>query len=190
MSFIKDLIKYKISFQTVFSFSDLSHMVDGYTGPKLRSALKYAVQNGDIFRISRGIYSLTRDYSRLEFANKYRTPSYISLYSVLQKTGVVFQPYSTIHVVSNRSREVEIDGQKYLYRKIKDIVLLNTLGVLNENGVQMASIERAICDKLYLDGVEYFDNLRNVNWDLMSQLNNQVYNDNKVILNFININKK
>ncbi|MFA7300820.1 MAG: hypothetical protein WC069_00720 [Candidatus Shapirobacteria bacterium] len=190
MSFIKDLTKSKRNTQTVFSFSDLSHMVEGYTGPKLRSALKYAVQKGDIFRVSKGIYSLSKDYSRLEFANKYIIPSYISTYSVLQKNGVIFQPYSSIYIISNRSKEVEIDGQKYVYRKIKDSYLLNTFGVLNENGVQMASIERAICDKLYLDGIEYFDNLRNVDWNFMNQLNSQVYDNNKVILNFININKK
>ena len=190
MSFIKDLTKSKRSTQTVFSFSDLSHMVKGYTGPKLKSALKYAVQKGDIFRVSKGIYSLSLDYSKLEFANKYRSPSYISLYSVLQKNGVVFQPYSAIYIVSNRSKEFEIDGQIYIYRKIKDNILLNTFGVKNENGVQIASTERAICDKLYLGGDEYFDNLRNVDWDLMGQLNNQVYGNNKTILNFININNK
>ena len=190
MSFIKDFFKSKSNNQTVFSISDLSHLVEGYTGSKLRSALKYAAQKGDIYRVSEGIYSLTKDYSRLEFANRYRSPSYISLYSVLQKEGVVFQPYSTIYVISTRSQEVELDGQKYVYRKIKDSILLNTYGVKNESGIQMACPERAICDKLYLDGDEYFDNLRNINWELMDQLNNQVYNQNKIISNFININKQ
>ncbi len=190
MSFIKNLIKSKNDSQTVFRFSDLSQIVEGYTGSKLRSALKYALVKGDIFRISQGIYSLSEDYSRLEFANKYRSPSYISLYSVLQKEGVVFQPYSTIYIVSNRSQEIEIDGQKYIYRKIKDDILLNSLGVKNEKGIQIANIERAICDKLYLDGDEYFDNLRNVDWNLMTEINTKVYRKNKLILNFINKNNK
>lgn len=68
MSFIKDFIKSKRNNQTVFGFSDLNHVVNGYTGPKLRSALKYALAKGDIVRISMGIYSLSKDYSRLEFA--------------------------------------------------------------------------------------------------------------------------
>ena len=190
MSFIKEFIKLKNNTQTVFNFSDLSHIADGYTGSKLNSALKYSLAQGDIYRITRGIYSLSSDYSRLEFANKYKIPSYISTYTVLQKNGVVFQPYSTIYVISNRSQEIEIDDQKYIYRKIKDNILLNTFGVRNENGIQMASTERAICDKLYLDGGEYFDNLRDVDWDLMKQLNNLVYANNKTILNFINVNKK
>lgn len=190
MSFIKNLIKSKKNSQTVFRFSDMSQIVEGYTGSKLRSALKYALDKGDIFRISQGIYSLSNDYSRLEFANKYRSPSYIGLYSVLQKEGVVFQPYSTIYIVSNRSKEIEIDGQKYIYRKIKDSVLLNPFGIKNEDGVHMASVERAICDKLYLDGDEYYDNLRNVDWNLMAEINTKVYGKNKLILNFIDKNNK
>ncbi len=190
MSFIKDFVKSKKINQTVFGFSDLSNAVAGYTGPKLRSALKYALQKGDLFRISKGIYSLSKDYSKQEFANKYRSPSYISLYTIFQKTGIVFQPYSSIYVISNRSKEVEFDSQKYIYRKIKDEILLNPLGIKNENNTQVATPERAICDKLYLDGDEYFDNLRNINWTLMCQLNNQVYGDNKTISNFINKNTK
>ena len=190
MSFIKDFIKTKRNIQTVFNFSDLSQAVTGYTGSKLRSALKYALTKGDVYRISKGIYSLSKDYSRLEFANKYRSPSYISLYSVFQKEGVVFQPYSTIYIVSNRSQEIEIDGQKYIYRKVKDDILLNPFGVKNENGIQIASTERAICDKIYLDGDEYFDNLRNINWNLMREINTNVYRDNNLILNFINKNNQ
>lgn len=190
MSFIKDFIKSKKIDQTVFGFSDLNNAVTGYTGPKLRSALKYAIKKGDIFRISKGIYSLSKDYSKQEFANKYRSPSYLSLYTVLQKAGIVFQPYSSIYVISNRSEEIELDSQKYIYRKIKDEILLNPLGIKNENNIQLASPERAICDKLYLDGDEYFDNLRNIDWVFMRQLNTQVYNENKTILNFIDKNTK
>ena len=190
MSFVKDFILSKNNNQTVFGFSDLNSAVEGYSGPKLKSALKYAVQKGDLNRISKGIYSLSKEYSKQEFANKYRSPSYVSLYTVLQKAGIVFQPYSSIYLVSNRSQEVEIDSQKYIYRKIKDGILLNPMGINNENNIQEATPERAICDKLYLDGDEYFDNLRNVNWDFMSELNNQVYGANKIVSGFIDKNTK
>ena len=190
MSFVKDFILSKNNNQTVFVFSDLSSAVEEYSGQKLKSALKYAVQKGDLNRISKGIYSLSKEYSKQEFANKYRSPSYLSLYTVLQKAGIVFQPYSSIFLVSNRSQEVEIDSQKYIYRKIKDGILLNPRGINNENNIQEATPERAICDKLYLDGDEYFDNLRNVNWDFMRELNNHVYGANKIISGFINKNAK
>ena len=188
MSFIKNLLKTKRSDQTVFTFSDLGSIAPKYLGKKLKSALKYAVQREDIFRISKGIYSISKDYSKEEFANKYRSPSYISLYTVLLESGIVFQPYSSIYLISNRSQKVEIDSQKYLYRKIKDDILLNPLGIADTGNINKATPERAICDKLYLDGPEYFDNLRNINWDLVSQLNEQVYGNNPNISNFLKRN--
>lgn len=186
MSFVKDFIKSKKINQTVFGFSDLSSAVTGYTGPKLRSALKYAVQKGDLYRISKGMYSLSKEYSKMEFANKFRSPSYISLYTVLQKAAVVFQPYSSIYCVSNRSQVSEIDSQIYIYRKIKNQLLLNPFGITNEDNTQIATVERALCDTLYLYGDAYFDNVRNINWNMMSTLNNQVYGGNKSIAGYIN----
>jgi len=185
MSFIKEFLKTKRSDQTIFTFSDLGSAVLKYTGGKLKSALKYAVQKGDIIRITKGVYSLSKDYSRQEFANKYRAPSYISLYTVLVESGVVFQPYSSIYLISNRSYEIEIDSQKYIYRKIKDDILLNPLGINNLAHINKATPERAICDKLYLDGPEYFDNLRSIDWNLISQLNQVVYNNNPNITDFL-----
>lgn len=190
MSFVKDFIRSKNLSQTVFGFSDLSHAVPGYSGSKLRSALKYAIRKGDLYRISKGIYSLSKEYSKQEFANKYRSPSYIGLYTVLQQSGIVFQPYPSVYIIAERSEEIEIDSQKYIYRKIKNEILLNSTGIKNENNIQVATPERAICDKLYLDGDEYFDNLRNIDWDLMRELNGQVYDNNKIISDFINQNIK
>ena len=184
MSFVKKLLTSKKPNQTVFSFADLSGAVAGYSGAKLKSALKYAVGKKDLIRISRGIYCFSNGYSRQEFANKYRTPSYISLYTVLLESGIVFQPYSSIYLVANRSQETEIDGQKYIYRKIRDEISLNPLGINSVDNIYKAGPERAICDKLYLDGDEHFDNLRSVDWNLMLKLNQQVY-QNPVISSFI-----
>lgn len=188
MGFVKELAKNRPPSQTVFSISDLSQQVTGYRGAKLKSALKYAVKNKDLIRISRGIYVFSHNYSRLEFANTFRRPSYISLYTVLQQAGVVFQPYSAIYAVSSRSQAIEIDGQKYVYRKIKDDMLLNPAGTVFAEGIHQATPERAICDTLYLDGDQFFDNLRHVNWNLIKKLNTEVYANNRVINAFIRKN--
>ena len=187
MGLIKEVLSQKLRDQTVFTLSDLSLLV-GYSGGRLRSALKYATHNGDLMRIAKGIYALNNEYSRWEFGNKFRSPSCVSFYSVLQSEGVVFQPYTSVFLASRRSEVVTIDGQMYIYRKIKDEILLNTLGVVTKDGVSVATIERAICDKLYLDGDEYFDNLRSVDWEFMIKLNVEVYANNKVIEKYIGKN--
>lgn len=190
MGYIKELIKKKISPspQTVFLVSDLSQQVEGYTGAKLKSALKYAVKQKDLFRISRGIYALSQNYSKLEFANKFRTPSYISLYTILQEEGIIFQPYSSIYAVSQRSQDIEIDGQTYIYRKIQDDILLNPAGTVFVQGIHKATPERAACDTLYLNGDEFFDNVRTIDWNVMKKLHTDVYAGNRSIGTFIKKN--
>lgn len=190
MSFIKDIYKLTKTGQTVFSLADLSSLSYLYYGNKLNSALKYLVKNKDLVRISKGLYALDENYSLQEFANKFRTPSYISLYSVLSEKGVVFQPYESIFVISQRSEEKIVNGQKIIYKKIKDEILLNPLGIESINFVCKASLERAICDKIYLTGAEYFDNLRDVNFKKIEVLNKEVYSNNKDITKWILQNTK
>jgi len=170
---------------TVFTIADIQALLNESDQKSIYNALSYSAREGEIYKISDGIYALSMNYSKKEFANKYRKPSYISLYTVLQENGVVFQPYSSIYVITNRFEEAEFEGQKYIYRKIKDEILLNPFGIENTDGVAIASTERAICDKLYLDGDEYFDNLRNIRWDFMKALNEKVFQQNLIISEFI-----
>jgi hypothetical protein len=170
---------------TVFTIVDIKKALNIEEQKSLYNAIHYVVKQEELYTISKGIYSFDSSYSRKEFGNKYRTPSYISLYTVLQESGIVFQPYTSIFVITNRSESVDIDGQKYVYRKIKDEILLNPLGIKQENGVSTATVERAICDKIYLDGIEYFDNLRNIDLDLIGRLNSEVYGNNKEISKFL-----
>ena len=182
---IADKIRKIDRVSTVFTTTEIQSLLSIEDKKIVYNAVFYAVKKGELHQISEGIFAFDREYSRQEFANKYRTPSYISLYCVLQKKGVVFQPYSSVYAVTNRSEKVEIDGQKYIYRKIKNDILLNHLGIEEVKGVYVATVERAVCDKLYLDGDEYFDNLREVNWNFMRELNEKVYMNNPIISKFV-----
>lgn len=169
---------------------DIKKVLNIKNDKSLYNAISYAVKKQELYKISDGIYSIEKNYSKKEFGNRYRTPSYISLYTVLQEEGVIFQPYTSIYLISKRSEVVTIDEQKYVYRKIKDSILLNPLGIIQKENISIASIERAICDTIYLDGEQFFDNLRDVNWSLMSELNKEVYENNKNISNFIQKSQK
>jgi len=63
-----------------------------------------------------------------------------------------------------------MDSQKYEYRKIKDSVLTNTDGVMQQENLWIASRERAFLDVLYSKTDYHFDNLRSVNWDTVESL--------------------
>lgn len=183
INIITSLFKIKRPTQTVITLNEMRQILN-ITPSQLQDALYYIAKKKDIMRIVPGIYTFTKDYSREEFANKYRSPSYISLYTVLQKKGIVFQPYSSLFAITNRSETLTIEGQMYIYRKIKDMYLLNPWGIELKEGVYTATPERALCDTIYLDGVQHFDNTRNINWKFMIELNEHVYKS-KIITGFI-----
>jgi predicted transcriptional regulator of viral defense system len=183
---IKILIQNKKKDQTIFTTSEISQITD-YTGVKLKSAVKYALETNQMTRLAKGIYCLNNEYSKLELANKLVIPSYISLYTVLQQESIVFQPYFSIFTISNVSRQKEIDEQNYIYRKVKRDILLNPLGIKNNGIYSIATQERALADKIYLDGVEYFDNLNNIDWNFLKAINQKVFNNNSKILKFISL---
>ena len=181
---IKQLLKNKRN-QTVFSVSDIAIFSGRKNDQNLIANINYYVGKGEIIRISKGLYSFNEDYNKFEFGNKLRRPSYLSFYTVLQLSGVVFQEYSTIYFASNRSEALTINGVTYRYCKLKDDILLNPLGIENKYEYSVATLERALCDQLYLSGIEYFDNLSKVNWNIVDNLVTKVYYSKK-LKSFIN----
>lgn len=80
---------------------------------------------------------------------------------VLGRAGVVFQWDDTVTSVSYLSREVDIDGKTYRFRKINPEIWVGMEGVEQRGNVAMATPEKAFLDIVYLSaGNCYFDNLR------------------------------
>ncbi len=150
---------------TVFTFKELSLI---WKETDARLVKKYAyryVKAGKLYPIRKGIYAKDKDYDRLELAVKIYTPSYVSLETILAREGVVFQHYDQIFVVSYLSRELSCDGQTYVFRRIKEPILTNSLGLETKDNYYFASKERAFLDTIYLNKNYHFDNLSSINWD-------------------------
>jgi len=176
---IKKVLKQKDR-QTVFTFGDIAMITGRNADSNLVSNVNYYIRTGELIRISKGIYALDENYSMWEFANKLRKPSYISFYTILQDAGIVFQPYSTIFLACNRSEVIEKNNQKFKYRKLKDEILYNMKGLQERENVMIATPERALLDKIYLDGDEYFDNLSKIDWKFVKEMNDEFYKSKKI----------
>ncbi len=125
---------------------------------------------GKLYPIRKGIYAKDKNYNKLELANKIFTPAYISLETVLSREGIVFQHYDQIFVVSYLSREISCDGQTYVFRRIKDVILTNSLNVEKKGNYYIASRERAFLDTIYLNKNYHFDNLSSIDWDVCFEM--------------------
>ncbi len=150
---------------TVFTFKELS-LIWNETDAKL--AKKYAyryVKMGRLYPLRKGIYAKDKNYEKLELATKIFTPAYISLETVLSKEGIVFQHYDQIFLASYLTREISCDGKTYVFRRVKDTVLTNSLGIEKKDNYSIASKERAFLDTIYLNKNYHFDNLSSIDWD-------------------------
>lgn len=155
--------------QTVFTFKEISLIFKGLPYQSLKDRLTYAVKAKKILRLRRGIYAKT-NFDYFELANKLYTPSYISLETVLKKEGIIFQEYQTIFAVSYLTRKLVINNQPIFYRKIKNEVLLEREGIIEENNYFVATKERAFLDAIFLYKNYHFDNLKPINWEKVNQL--------------------
>lgn len=174
--------------KTVFTLTDIALLWQEENMDAARVRLNYYVNQGDLYRIRRGIYAKNQEYDKLELATRTFTPAYISFETVLTQEGLIFQYQTTITVASYLTREIRIDEQVYSYRKLKDAILMNAMGVKHENHLSVASKERAFLDTLYIYTDFHFDNLRSLNWDTVFSIL-PLYNNKKLNQRLKKVNK-
>lgn len=162
--FILEIYKDK---RTVFRLSDIAMLFPQEKIRYMSDRLGYYVQTGRLLNPRKGIYAKP-DYNPPELANLLYAPSYISLEYVLQRAGIIFQYDSRYTCVSYISRTLEVDGRTYVYRRIKEEIIMNTTGVRNQDNINIATPERALLDMLYLNKDYYFDNLNLIDKQLIS----------------------
>jgi len=150
--------------KTIFSTKDVALLWGERIEASVRVRLSQYVKNGKLVRVHRGIYAKDKNYDRFELAARIYTPSYISFETVLTRTGVNFQYYGNIFVASYVTREIEADGQKISFVKMKDYVLSNTIGIEHTNDVATATKERAFLDRIYVSKDYHFDHLDVLDW--------------------------
>jgi hypothetical protein len=155
---------------TVFSTKDVALLWRNAQTGATQVRLSYYVRTEKLVRIRRGIYAKDKNYNKFEFATKILRPSYVSFETVLGTAGITFQYYSQIFVASYVKRELSCDGQTYSFKKIKDSILSNPIGVDQTGEYAIAGKERAFLDTIYSNKNYYFDNLSPLDWDKVFEI--------------------
>jgi hypothetical protein len=144
--------------QSAFTLRDLSVLVGEKNYDNLKRAVNYYVKKGILNNIRKGYY-VKDEFEPFELAVKIYPPAYIGFETVLLKEGVVFQYDATITVASYLSREIEIGGYVFRYRKLKGTLLTSPEGLIFNERFTIAEKERAFLDILYLNRDFYVDHL-------------------------------
>lgn len=151
--------------KTIFSTKDAALLWGEEKDSTVSVRLNKYVRTGKLIRVRRGLYAKDKNYDKLELATKIFTPSYISFETVLAKAGIIFQFYGQILVASYLTREVTVDDKKYSYKRVRDSILTNHMGIEAKNNYHTASPERAFLDIVYSSRDYHFDNLSPLNWE-------------------------
>lgn len=150
--------------KTVFSTKDVILLWGKEGETSIRMRLNYYAKAKKLIHVHRGFYVKDKNYDRFELATRIYTPSYVSFETVLTRSGINFQYYSTIFVASYINREIDVEGQKITFVRMKDYVLSNTIGIEHTGGYAIATKERAFLDRIYVSKDYHFDNLRSIDW--------------------------
>ncbi len=157
--------------QTVFTVADLAILWQISDRSRLWESIKYYVRTNRLYRIHRGVYALSEDYSPFEAAVKLFPPAYISFTTALAYHGAFFQYSSEVHAMAQASKRLEVmHGGVFVYHQLKNNILLNQQGIEKMDGYWIAGFERAICDTSYLVPSFAFEYLDNVNPKQLEQL--------------------
>jgi len=156
--------------KTVFSTKDAALFWCEEKESTISQRLNKYVKAGKLIRVRRGIYVKDKNYNRFELATRIYTPSYIGFETVLTRAGINFQYYSNIFVASYVTREIEVDGYKISFIRMKDYVLSNTAGIKHADGIATATEERAFLDRIYISKDYHFDNLGALDWDKVFEI--------------------
>ena len=151
--------------RTVFAIQELAYLWKINNPDTLKSKVYLLVKNKKLTALHKGIYAITSDYDKFELAGKLRSPSYISLETVLYKAGIIFQYSTAVTSIGNITNTIKCEGIDYIYHKVKDEILFNKTGLEILDTYYTAATERAFLDTIYLDRNYYFDNLVSIDWE-------------------------
>ena len=178
MNFIK-LIKSK---KSVFSINDIKIILNTNNSNTIRNYLTRQKHKWLLKNIWYWLWTLEdKEINTFELACKLKKISYISFETVLKKEWVIFQYYwDNIFLASNNSIKKKTIKKNFNFIKLKNSILLNPIWIIHKWTYQIASVERAICDRLYITKWYYFDNISQINFEKLEKIS-QIYNK-RVIL--------
>lgn len=145
--------------KNVFTIDEIGQITQTRNRESLHNSLRYLARVGKIHRIRRGIYSLDKEYSELELAQRLVIPSYVSLYTALGIHGINFQYHRDITSIALYNKTMNVDDRTYKYHRIKPEIFYLPDGIEKREYYNMASPERAVVDTLYFFPEHYFDNI-------------------------------
>ena len=171
---ISELVKLD---RKLFHTNDLAVLWGISNKHNLYMAITRYIDKGILFPIYKGLYSTVpfNDLNPLEVGKAViHRYTYITTESVLSQAGVISQAVYDYTFVADLSKRVSVGPWSFRFRKLKDEYLYNPVGISNQNGVFVASTERAVADMLYFIPKYHFDVPESVDFEKVRLIQKEV----------------
>ncbi len=163
--------------EVVFGVQDLANLWDITSKNNLHTTLKRYCQQGLIFRVFRGLYAI-KPLSNvnpvllgLRAAGEF---AYLSTESVLAREGIIQQSLARITIVGQKSQRFALLQNEFRVRQLADQYLFNPAGIVEKDGIRMATAERAVADLLYFNPKAFFDGGVNIDWKKVKKIQTEI----------------
>lgn len=154
--------------EVLFHTDDLANLWHITNKNTLHTTVKRYVEQGLIFRIYKGFYSIKpiSEIDPLLLGMKAMHEfAYVSTETILVEEGIIQQQLPSITMISSKIKRFSIVGHNYYSRKLLDGFLYQQNGVIVDNaGIRKATLSRATADLLYFNPHAYFDASRLIPW--------------------------
>lgn len=146
MKFLKKLKQINKLYYTI---SDLLKIGD-YKANSLYVILDRLVEQGELIRLTTGVYILPEKYGEIErIANSLYFPSYLSFEAALAKYGAISQlPYTLMFATPLKTKKLQLDEYRIEYRSIKKTLFWGYK--IDREKLYIATPEKAFFDMYYL----------------------------------------
>lgn len=137
----------------IYSFDDLLIKFQGYTD--IKGKIRRKVQAGSLIPITRGLYETDPTIDGMYLAGRIYGPSYLSfdfalyMYSLIPE--VVYRTYTSATFGKRRAKKYQNHFGVFTYRDVPTEVYPLGVRIIEKNdySYQIATPEKALCDKLY-----------------------------------------
>jgi len=163
--------------EIIFHAKDLANLWQIKNPNTLYTSLKRYNQQRLLFRIYKGFYSIKPINQLDPFLLGIKAMHkfcYISAETILEKAGIIQQKTNYITLISSVSKKFKIDDYYYCSRQSDDKFLFKTTGIVNKNGIKIATTQRAVADLLYFNPKIYFDNNKLINWKEVKKIQQEI----------------
>ena len=161
----------------IFHSNDLALLWNITNRNTLYTTIKRYVQKGVLIPVYKGLYSTVPlpqlDPLALGKAIIHRY-AYLSTESVLVSAGVISQVTYAFTFVSDLTKKISVGSWSFLFRRLKDEFLYNPTGIENQNGIFIATVERAVADMLYFNPNYNFDLRDSIDFDKVQSIRKEV----------------